>query len=378
MRHRLRGPLTGLTALALLTACGGSPTATSGTGSGDTQEDSEVAQAAKEVFDRFNGMTGQERTDELVACAEEEGQLNVYTSNSDMDNIVDAFTDEYDLEVNVYRASGETVLQRIVQEDDAGYYGADVLENDGLELAAAEQEGLLYPYQSELRDTVREEGRLSDAWTATRFNAFVVGWNTDNVAPGEVPTSLEELAEPQWKGRISMELDDVDWFTALHDYYVDERGMSEEDYTDLMTRLASNSQVVKGHTTQGELLSAGQFDVAVSSYNHTIDGAADEGAPVTWRPETGEPVQPVVLRPNGIGLVKTATNPCAAALFVDFQLTGAQEVFEEDFRIGSVSGAEDPLAGLEVYPVPMQKMIDESETWSAAYEDVVVNGQAVE
>jgi iron(III) transport system substrate-binding protein len=378
MRHRLRRPLTGLAALALLTACGGSPTATSGTGSGDGSEDSEVAQAAKEAFDRFNGMTGQERTDELVACAEEEGQLNVYTSNSDMDSIVDAFTDEYDVEVSVYRASGETVLQRIVQEDDAGYYGADVLENDGLELAAAEQEGLLYPYESELRETVREEGRLSDAWTGTRFNAFVVGWNTDNVAPDEVPTSLEELAEPQWKGRISMELDDVDWFTALHDHYVDEQGMSEEDYTDLMTRLASNSQVVKGHTTQGELLSAGQFDVAVSAYNHTIDGAADEGAPVAWRPESGDPIQPIVVRPNGIGLVGTATNPCAATLFVDFQLTGAQEVFRDDFRIGSVSGGEDPLGGLDVYPVPMEKMIEESETWSQAYEDVVANGQAVD
>jgi iron(III) transport system substrate-binding protein len=379
MQHRLRVPLAGLATLALLTACGGSPTGTSGSDTGgDGREDSDVAQAAKESFDKFNGMTGQERTDELVACAEEEGQLNVYTSNSDMDNIVDAFTDEYDLEVNVYRASGETVLQRIVQEDEAGYYGADVLENDGLELAAAESEGLLYPYQSELRDTVREEGLVSDAWTATRFNAFVVGWNTDNVAADEVPASLEELAEPQWKGRISMELDDVDWFTALHDYYVDEQGMSEEDYTDLMTRLAANSQIVKGHTTQGELLSAGQFDVAVSAYNHTVDGAADEGAPVTWRPESGDPIQPIVVRPNGVALLKTATNPCAATLFVDFQLTGAQEVFKEDFRIGSISGAEDPLAGLDVYPVPMEKMIEESDTWSKAYEDVVANGQAVE
>jgi iron(III) transport system substrate-binding protein len=378
MQHRLRAPLTGLAAVILLTACGGPPTASPDAGNGgESREDSDVAQAAKEVYDKYNGMSGQERTDELVACAEEEGQLNVYTSNSDMDDIADAFSDEYDVEINVYRASGETVLQRVLQEDEAGYYGADVLENDGLELSAAESEGLLYPYEGELRETVREEGRLSEAWTGTRFNAFVVGWNTDKVAPDEVPTSLEELAEPQWKGRISMELDDVDWFTALHDYYV-EKGMSEEDYTDLMTRLAANAQIVKGHTTQGELLTAGQFDVAISSYSHTIDGAADEGAPVAWRPAKGDPIQPIVVRPNGIGLVKTATNACAATLFVDFQLTGAQEVFKEDFRIGSVAGAEDPLAGLDVYSVPMEKMIEDSETWSKAYEDVVANGQAVD
>ncbi len=382
MQHRLRLPLTTLAVVALVTACGGSPTSSSSDGDaesgGTSREDSDEAQAAKEVFDRFNGMSGQERTDELVACAEEEGQLNVYTSNSDMDDVVDAFTDEYDLDVNVYRASGETVLQRLVQEDAAGYYGADVLENDGLELASAEQEGLLYPYQSELRDSVREEGLESEVWTGTRFNAFVVGWNTDKVAADEVPTTLEELAEPQWKGRVSMELGDVDWFTALHDYYVEEQGMSEDEYTDLMTRLASNSQIAKGHTTQGELLSAGQFDITVSSYSHTIDKAAAEGAPVAWVPADGEPVQPIVTRPNGIGLVKTATNPCAAMLFVDYELTGGQEVFKEAFRVGSIEGADNPLSQYETYPVPEEKLLEDPDTWNKAYEDVVANGQALE
>ncbi len=380
MQIRLRTPLTALAAVSVLAACGGAPTSSgSGDGGGgDGREDSDLAVAAKEAYDRFNGMSGQERTDELVACAEEEGQLNVYTSNSDMEALVDGFTDEYDLDVNVYRATGETVLQRLVQEDAAGYYGADILEIDALELGAAEQEGLLHPYESELRDAVREEGKQSENWTATRFNAFVVGWNTNGVSPDEVPTTFEDLAEPQWKGRISMELGDVDWFAALHDYYVEEQGWTEEEYTELMTRLASNSQVVKGHTVQGELLSAGQFDVGVSMYSHTVDKAARGGAPVAWIPENGEPVQPIVLRPNGIALLKTAANPCAATLFVDFVLTGGQDIIREDLRIGSVTGAADPLADYDVYPAPVDKLLEDQGTWDKAYEDVVANGQALD
>lgn len=385
MQHRrFLLPVTVLTSVALLAACGGSPTSSSsgsgGGGGGQSREDSDLAVAAKEVYDRINGLSGQERTDELVACAEEEGQLNVYTSNTDMEDLIDGFTDEYDIEVNNYRAQSETVLQRMLQEDEAGYYGADIFETNALELGVAAEEGLLYPYESELRDQVREEGRQNPDWTATRFNAFVIGWNTDKVPAGEEPTTLEELAEPEWKGRVSMEVSDVDWFTALHDYYV-EQGMSEEEFTDLMTRLASNSQIAKGHTTQGELLSAGQFDITVSSYSHTIDKAANEdGAPVSWRPANGDPIQPIVVRPNGIGLVKTATNPCAAMLFVDFELTGGQDIFREAFRIGSipVEGGEDPLEGLETYPVPEEKLLEESEKWNTAYEDVVRNGQALE
>jgi iron(III) transport system substrate-binding protein len=382
MQHRLRAPLSALAALSLLTACGGSPTASSG-GEGDggsAREDSELAQAAQETYDRINGLTGQERTDELVSCAEEEGQLNVYTSNTDMEDLIDGFTEQYDIDVNNYRAQSETVLQRLLQEDEAGYYGADIFETNALELGVASNEGLLYPYESELRDQVREEGRQSEDWTATRFNAFVIGWNTEKVPAGQEPTSLEELAEPEWKGRVSMEVSDVDWFTALHDYYVEEEGMAEEEFTDLMTRLASNSQIAKGHTTQGELLSAGQFDITVSSYSHTIDKAANEdGAPVAWVPTNGDPIQPIVVRPNGIGLVKTATNPCAAMLFVDFELTGGQDIFREAFRIGSIPfEGGDPLEGLETYPVPEEKLLEESDEWNKAYEDVVRNGQALE
>jgi iron(III) transport system substrate-binding protein len=382
MQYRLRAPLAALAAVSLLAACGGSPTSTTESGGegGSSREDSDLAKAAAETFDKFNGMTGQERTDELVKCAEEEGQLNVYTSNTEMEDLIDVFSDEYDIDVNNYRAQSETVLQRLLQEDEAGYYGADLFETNALELGVASQEGLLYPYTGELRDAVREEGRQSEDWTATRFNVFVVGWNTEKVKPGEEPTSLEELAEPQWKGRVSMELGDVDWFTALHDYYVEEKGMSEEEFTDFMTRLAANSQIAKGHTTQGELLSAGQFDITVSSYSHTIDKAANEdGAPVAWKPANGKPIEPLVVRPNGIGLVKTATNPCAAMLFVDFELTGGQDVFREAFRIGSVPvEGEDPLEGLETYPVPEQKLLDEADKWNKAYEDVVRNGQALE
>jgi iron(III) transport system substrate-binding protein len=362
----------------VLAACGGAPPGSPSSGAdGNEREQSTVAATAKEAYDRINGLSGQERTDALVECAEEEGELNVYTSNTDMEDLIDGFTDEYDIDVSNYRAGSETVLQRVLQEDQAGYFGADVFETNALELGVASQEGLLYPYESELRDSVLEAGREAEDWTATRFNAFVVGWNTDKVAPEEVPTSFEELAEPKWKGRISMELGDVDWFAALHDYYVEEQDWSEQEFTDLMTGMASNSQVVKGHTTQGELLSAGQFDVAVSSYSHTIDKAARKGGPVAWQPATGEPVQPIVTRPNGIGLMKTATNPCAAMLFVDFELTGGQEVFKEAFRIGSVEGTDNPLSELESYAVPEQKLLDEPDKWNLAYADVIANGQAV-
>jgi iron(III) transport system substrate-binding protein len=359
-------------AILVVAGCGSSPTAGGG---GSSDRATEAARRAQEVYDRINGLTGEERHRVLVELAEQEGKLSIYTSNTDMQDLVDAFQDEYDIEVSVYRANSESVLQRILQEQKANYFGVDFVDTNAGELNILNAEGLLYPYKGELRDAVRKEGQ-ANGWTASRFNVFVVGWNTNLVKPGEEPKSLEELADPKWAGKVSMEVGDVDWFAAMYQYYLS-TGKSEAEVRDLFTRIAANSKVARGHTTQGELLSAGQFAVTVSSYSHTIDKAADAGAPVSWRPASGVPVQPVVLRPNGFALMKTAAHPAAAMLFADWELTHGQKILRDAFRIGSVPDNTDPLAGLTVISVPEQELLDNPKEWDELYAEIIRAGQEI-
>lgn len=361
-------------AVLLLAACGSSPTASGNGQAGGNDAAKQAAAKAQEVYDRINGLTGEERRKTLVELAEKEGKLSIYTSNTDMDKLVKAFEDTYDIEVSVYRGNSESVLQRVLQEQKANYLGNDFVDTNAGELNILNAEKMLYPYKGELRDQVRKEGQ-ADGWTASRFNVFVVGWNTSKVKPGQEPKSFEELADPKWKGQVSMEVGDVDWFAGLYKYYLDQ-GKSEAEVKDLFTRIAANSKIAKGHTTQGELLSAGQFAVTVSSYSHTIDKAADKGAPVTWRPASA-PVQPILIRPNGFALMKNATNPAAAMLFADWELTEGQKILEEAFRIGSIPTGKDPLAGLKVIAVQEQELLDDPKKWDTLYSDIVQAGQEV-
>jgi iron(III) transport system substrate-binding protein len=374
MRQRIVLPAVATLAAALaLSACGTSPTANTDSGNDAAAT---AAAKAKAVYDRINGLAGEERHRTLVELAEKEGKLSIYTSNTDMDDLAEGFMDTYDIEVSVYRANSESVLQRMLQEQQANYFGNDFVDTNAGELNIMNKEGLLYPYLGELRDAVRKEGQ-AEGWTASRFNAFVVGWNTTKVKPGEEPKTIEELAEPKWKGEVSMEIGDVDWFAALYKYYLDQ-GKTEAEVRDLFTRIAANSKIAKGHTTQGELLSAGQFAVTASSYSHTIDKAADKGAPVTWHPASGLPVQPIVLRPNGVGLMKTAANPAAAMLFVDWELTEGQKILADAFRMGSIpAGGSDPLAGLTVIAVPEQELLADLKKWDDLYAEIVRAGQEI-
>lgn len=351
-----------LTVASLLVACGGSPTATGG----NPQENHQATQ----VYDRLNSLAGTERDDTLVKEAKEEGELSLYTSNVSLQSFVDAFTAKYGIPVKVYQATSESILQRVTQETKANHQGADIVETNGTELTVLSRASALYPYRSALRNKVRPEGQLDD-WTATRFNMFVVAWNTDKVQQGQQPASIEALADPMWKGRVSLEVADSDWYAAMTKYFLD-KGRTQADVDKLFAALASNAKVVNGHTTQVQLLGAGQYDVAASAYSHNVDTAADDGAPITWRPQSGTPVQPVVLRPNGAGLVANAAHPAAAVLFMDFLLSPqGQQIIADSHQLGSVVTDRDPLAGVETVSVDVSAYLDQAKQWNDRYTRLV-------
>ena len=349
-------------ATALLAGCGGSPTASSG--------DSAQSDSAAELYEQMNGLSGAQREEALIAAAEEEGELSLYTSNVSLQSFVDAFTAKYGIPVKVYQATSESILQRITSEMQANHQGADIVETNGTELTVLSREGALHPYRSTLRDQVRPDGQFDD-WTATRFNMFVVAWNKNMVSADQLPTSVEQLTDPVWRGQVSLEVGDSDWYATLYDYYLDS-GMTEAQIDTMFDALAANSKLVQGHTTQVQLLGAGQFSLAVSAYAHNVDTAADDGAPITWLPDSGTPVEPIVLRPNGAGLVATAAHPAAATLFMDFLLSDqGQQIIADSHQLGSVMTDHDPLEGMETITVDVPAFLDQAGEWNDRYNRMV-------
>jgi iron(III) transport system substrate-binding protein len=362
--------MAGIAAALLIpmTACGSSPSTDAG--------DSGPSKAEK-VFNKTAELSGSEREKELLKQAESEGgQLDLYTSmTSDVaDSVTEAFSDKYDIDVNLYRASSETVLQRILQEAGANFQGNDVVETDALEMYHLDKEKLLAEYQGEGRDKVADDGKF-DGWTADRYNLFTPSWNTKLVKKGAEPTSWEDLADPKWDGKLAMELSDYDWYLTLRDYWI-ENGKTEEEADKLFADMADGAKIVKGHTVMGELLSAGQFSVAASNYSYLVQQVADKGAPVAYQPY----VEPVIVRPNGFGLMKTAKHPATAMLFADWLLGDGQKVLVEEGLTPTVPppGTKDVLEGLETVDVDVEKLGENEEEWSDKYDKLVENGEQVE
>ena len=354
----------------ILASCSSAPTS----GGDEGRAEQEDASGFEEVFAELEGLTGQERTDKLITMAEEEGgELNLYTSmTTDVaDEVAGAFDDAYEMEPSTYRADSETVLLRLVEEADAGFQGSDIVETNGTELANLSQEGLLVDYDTPATDGL-VEGSVYEGWVADRFNKFVISWNTNAVPETERPKSWEDLADQKWDGQLALEPSDVDWYMTLWNYWADQ-GKSEDEINGLFEGMADGGLFTKGHTVMGELLSAGEFQIAASNYSYIVQNAIDNGAPVAWEPAA----EPILSRPNGIGLVRGAQHPATAILFMEWMLTDGQELLVE-FNLDAAREDLATAPDAEEVLVDLDMFIEEQEEWTDRYEQVTSLGKLIE
>jgi iron(III) transport system substrate-binding protein len=369
----------GLSAAALLASACSPPTAEEGaddaaspaaTGAGaEPAAGLDNSAALEEVYAAVEGLTGEERASALVELAAEEEGINVYSSTNldDAAPLLEAFTDAYDIEPNYYRASSSDVLRRILQETDANFAGNDVVLANGPEMAVLEGEGLLLPLNSPATEDIIEAG-VFDTWASVYMNTFTAAWNTNNVT--DPPPTWEDLLT-NFDGNLVMELGDWDWFATLTNrYFIEEKGMTEEEVVDMLKQAAAGARVVDGHTLMAELLVAGEFDAGTSFYHHRIAEFVAEGAPVQW--EEPQPILPVIVRPNGAGIMRGVQNPATALLWTEFLLTDAQEILAADYR-GPASTAVEGGVPPQYEPilVDLNAITAERDKWEGLWNEII-------
>jgi ABC-type Fe3+ transport system substrate-binding protein len=113
----------------------------------------------------------------------------------------------------VFRSSGEKVQARFIVEHRANTHLADVFQTSIVQVYQLKNLGMLARYLSEeiavLPDGFKD---TQGHWTAFYQIPYVIGYNTRQVAPKDVPGSYEDLIHPRWKGLISLETEEYQWF----------------------------------------------------------------------------------------------------------------------------------------------------------------------
>ena len=335
---------------------------------GCSSEDDDTTQALDDVLAAIDGLDGEQRLAKLAQLAEAEGgTVSLYTSisGSVVEEIVGTFEDEHGIDVALYRAANEIVEQRLLEEADAGFDGADVVDTAGQTLLVLRERSLLADYPFDPAPLI--EGTVHEGWAATRLQRFVVGWNTERT---ERPPSWEALGGAGWKSRVIVEAGDWDWYSRLWTYWVEEQGLPAAEADARFERLLRNARVVKGHSLGAQLLAAGEADVFSAAYTHHIDNLARDGAPVSWTPA----VEPVIVRQNGVALLRRARHPAAAALFLEWALGPGQAAY-------AASGYRSPRkdAGApegEYRSIDEERLASERDRWITSWTRLLTLGEA--
>ena len=255
------------------------------------------------------------QTDErakLVEAAKKEGKLVWYTSTNVTESkpLLDDFEKTYGIKGEIFRASGEKTLNRIVTEGRAGRWDYDVVTIS--EVDALMDAKLLGSYRSpEARTFIPEFKDANGYWTAVYVNYATIGYNTKLVSEKEAPKQWEDLLDPKWKSKISIDQEQYSWYGTLHKAWGRERAQK------YMRAIAKQDiQWRKGHTLIAQLMSAGEFPLGVV-YAHRTEEMKTRGAPIEWV----NTVNPLVVTLNSAGISPKPQHPNVARLFIDFLLS---------------------------------------------------------
>ena len=272
----------------------------------------------------------------LIEGAKKEGELVWYTSMSISDSrpLLDAFEKKYPfIKAKLFRASSEKTLNRILTETRAGKWDFDTVALS--EVGVLVNNNLTSPYISpESKAYIPKFKHPKGHWTALYNNYYVIGYNTKMVSAKDAPKDWADFLDPKWKGKISIDQEEYEWFATLN------RDWGREKAQKYMKALANQDiQWRKGHTLIAQLMSAGEFPVAIV-YAHRIESMKKKGAPVEWV----NSVDPVVVSTNGIAISAKPQHPNAAKLFIDFALSKeGQNIIRKENRIPARSDV-DPLS----------------------------------
>ena len=263
----------------------------------------------------------------------------------------------------MWRSLSDQVMRRALNEARARSNTVDVIETNAPEVEALAREQVTARFASPYIADIPAWGVPAHGkWIADRVDFFVVAFNTGKVRRDELPATYEGFLDPKWKGRIGLEATDQEWLAGLARHWGEKRAL--EFFRALA---AMRPDVRRGHVLLSEMVSAGEVPVSLTNYASNADSMKRRDKPIDWKP-----VEPVIGRPQALGLAAWAPHPNAALLFADFVLSPeGQQLFNSMGRFPASAKVKSKLVSFPYLMLDPVALIDEDEKWLKYWNELV-------
>lgn len=263
----------------------------------------------------------------ITACSGSDGDtLYVYSGRHyDIEKAFELYEDETGVNIEFLTGNDGALRERIEAEGEDTEADAYITVDAG-NLATAAADGLFQPLDSEiLQSAIPAE--LSDPdgyWYALTIRARTIVYNTELLDESDVPTTYEELAEPEWKDRICLRNSTNVYQQSLVASLIANLGPDEA--LRVVEGWSDNAEILSNDVLILESLADGLCEVGVT--NHYYLGRMLEEDPdfpvgLVWADQDGRGVHVNI---SGGGVTKYSKQPELAREFLEWLATEGQDV----------------------------------------------------
>ncbi|MFL5328346.1 MAG: extracellular solute-binding protein [Gemmataceae bacterium] len=204
-------------------------------------------------------------------------------------------------------------------------------------------DGILEPYDSPAAAPFPDFAKAADhTWHAFAARARVLIINTEKLGRETPPTSLLDLTDPRWSGRLVMAKPNFGT-TATHAVCLFEVLGAEQAKSFFRGLSANKIAIMPGNKQVAEAVGRGEFAVGMTDTDDAMD-EINNGRPVRiiFPDAAGGtekyPRMGTLFIPNTVAVVKGAPNPTAARKLVDYLLSP-----EVEEKLAVAGGYQIPL-----------------------------------
>ena len=268
----------------------------------------------------------------------------------------EAFTRDTGIKVTL-RQGGDTELgNQIVQEGQASPADVFLTENSPA-MTLVEQAGLFAPLDAATLAQMPANRRPAHGhWIGIAARSTVLAYNKDKLTPAQLPASMMDLAQPEWKGRWGASPAGAD-FQAIVSALLELKG--EAATAAWLKGMKENVVRYKGNSTVMKAVNAGQIDAGLIYHYYWFGDQAKTGensnhtALHYFRHQ--DPGAFVSL--SGAGVLASSAHPAQAQAFVRW-LTGpgGQGILKDgdsyEYAVGEGASSNPKLVPLAELQAP--------------------------
>ncbi|MGA2393554.1 MAG: extracellular solute-binding protein [Candidatus Lustribacter sp.] len=269
-------------------------------------------------------------------AAKNEGVVVWYATmnTTDMDQTANEFMRTHPgITVKELRSGSAQLPARIVTEQRAGEYNADVISGDFVQVSQLVASGAFDAYVPPeagkfIRGTVDPHGY----WTNLYQNTTVIAWNPQRLASDHLkpPASFADFARPEWKGKFGFDTGALNWYLGM----LQSAGPAGAQLARNIT--ANEPLKTTGHTQTVTSLETGEFDATPTAYGYMAEAEKRAGKTIDFRNPS-----PLFVTLNPVGIAKHAPHPNAARLFIDWLTSKAGQTYIVNRGGGEISSRSD-------------------------------------